>query len=402
MIYTSVYDKTREATERTSRFVSSCGGTRSGKTISILQYIFHLLLRGSQTGRPAVLVSVVSETMPHLKRGAIRDFKTYLAEYLDMERWSEGNFTYTFPNGSILEFFSADAASKVHGPARDYLFINEGQNLEWETVRQLLIRTRKIVWIDYNPTHTFWVHEKIECRDTCVTIHSTYLDNKDRDTGEWMLPPEQIQEIESNRGDANWWRVYGEGKVGQLEGLIFPDFEQVDDLPKPEERPDGMVEAYGLDFGFTNDPSVLIHVLVDTRSREIWADEVFYRTGMLNSDMAAAMKEAEVKRKTVYADAAEPKTIEELRRYGFNVQPSYKATRKAEQLQAMKGYRQKITKRSLNLIREHRGYTWQRDKDGSFLNEPVGVQDHAEDALRYGCFPALKAYRESHRTISLT
>jgi phage terminase large subunit len=228
------------------------------------------------------------------------------------------------------------------------------------------------------------------------------LDNKDRETGEWMLSDEQIAEIESNKDDKYWWRVYGEGKVGQLEGLIFPDFEQVDDLPSPEERPDGMVEAYGLDFGFTNDPSVLIHVLVDNRSREIWADEVFYRTGMLNSDMAAAMKEAGVGRKTVYADASEPKTIEELRRYGFNVQPCYKSTRKAEQLQAMKGYRQKITKRSLNLIREHRGYTWQRDKDGSYLNEPIGVQDHAEDALRYGCFPALKAYRESRRIISLT
>jgi phage terminase large subunit len=402
MNLTDVYTKTYEATRQTSRFVSSCGGTRSGKTISILQLMYFIIAAESNAGLPKTVNSVVSETMPHLRRGAIRDFKIYLAEYLDMERWSEGSYTYTFPNGSILEFFSADSASKVHGPARDRLFLNEGQNMKWETVRQLLVRTRKTVWIDYNPTHEFWVHTKIESRDTCVKINSTYLDNKDRETGEWMLSDEQIAEIESNKDDKYWWRVYGEGKVGQLEGLIFPDFEQVDDLPNPEERPDGMVEAYGLDFGFTNDPSVLIHVLVDTRSRVIWADEVFYRTGMLNSDMAAAMKEAGVGRKTVYADAAEPKTIEELRRYGFNVRPCYKATRKAEQLQAMKGYRQKITKRSLNLIREHRGYTWQRDKDGSYLNEPVAVQDHAEDGFRYGCFPALKAYRESRRIISLT
>ncbi len=394
MIYTSVYDKTREATERTSRFVSSCGGTRSGKTISILQYIFHLLLRGSQTGRPAVLVSVVSETMPHLKRGAIRDYKTYLAEYLDMERWSEGNFTYTFPNGSILEFFSADAASKVHGPARDYLFINEGQNLEWETVRQLLIRTRKIVWIDYNPTHTFWVHEKIECRDTCVTIHSTYLDNKDRDTGEWMLPPEQIAEIESNRGDVNWWRVYGEGKVGQVEGLIFPDFEQVDALP---EVTDGMIDVYGLDFGFTNDPSVLLHILIDTRKRELWVDELFYRTGMLNADMAQAARAENVGRRAIYADSAEPRTCEELRRYGLNVIGAYKATRKAEQLQALKGYALKITKRSVNTIREARGYTWQRTGDGQWLNEPIAFQDHAMDALRYGAFPNLPQFQQTTR-----
>lgn len=391
-----VFVQTKKAWLSKPRYISSCGGTRSGKTFSNLQ----LLILVANTRK--VTISVVSETMPHLKRGAIRDFQNIMGTEFDETRWNKTDAIYTFPNGSIIEYFSADSPAKVHGPARDILFLNEAQNISYDIARHLFVRTSERILIDYNPTHTFWVNERIEPSEDCVCIHSTYKDNCDCATGETFLSPEQIQEIESNRGDANWWRVYGEGKVGQLEGLIFPDFEQVDDLPRPEERPDGMVEAYGLDFGFTNDPSVLIHVLVDNRSREIWADEVFYRTGMLNSDMAAAMKEAGVGRKTVYADAAEPKTIEELRRYGFNVQPSYKSTRKAEQLQAMKGYRQKITKRSLNLIREHRGYTWQRDKDGSYLNEPISVQDHAEDALRYGCFPALKAYRESRRIISLT
>lgn len=394
MAHTKVFKLTKDAVLQTPRprYVVSVGGTRSGKTFAILQVLNYLV----ETDNAGEVTSVVSETLPHLKRGAIRDFEAIIGHPLkDDPQWNETEHVYTYPKGGKLEFFSVDNPSRVQGPARKRLFINEGIHIKYDTYRQLAVRTAGVIFIDYNPEFVSWIEERIQPKDNCVTIHSTYKDND-------YLTAEQIQEIESNRGDANWWRVYGEGKVGQLEGLIFPDFEQVDDLPKPEERPDGMVEAYGLDFGFTNDPSVLIHVLVDTRSREIWADEVFYRTGMLNSDMAAAMKEAEVKRKTVYADAAEPKTIEELRRYGFNVQPSYKATRKAEQLQAMKGYRQKITKRSLNLIREHRGYTWQRDKDGSFLNEPVGVQDHAEDALRYGCFPALKAYRESHRTISLT
>lgn len=391
-----VFVQTKKAWLSKPRYISSCGGTRSGKTFSNLQ----LLILVANTRK--VTTSVVSETMPHLKRGAIRDFQNIMGTEFDETRWNKTDAIYTFPNGSIIEYFSADSPAKVHGPARDILFLNEAQNISYDIARHLFVRTSERILIDYNPTHTFWVNERIEPSEDCVCIHSTFKDNCDCATGETFLSPEQIQEIESNRGDANWWRVYGEGKVGQLEGLIFPDFEQVDDLPKDEERPDGMVEAYGLDFGYTNDPSVLIHVLVDNRSREIWADEVFYRTGMLNSDMAAAMKEAGVGRKTVYADAAEPKTIEELRRYGFNVQPSYKSTRKAEQLQAMKGYRQKITKRSLNLIREHRGYTWQRDKDGSYLNEPISVQDHAEDALRYGCFPALKAYRESRRIISLT
>jgi phage terminase large subunit len=391
-----VFVQTKKAWLSKPRYISSCGGTRSGKTFSNLQ----LLILVANTRK--VTISVVSETMPHLKRGAIRDFQNIMGTEFDETRWNKTDAIYTFPNGSIIEYFSADSPAKVHGPARDILFLNEAQNISYDIARHLFVRTSERILIDYNPTHTFWVNERIEPSEDCVCIHSTFKDNCDCATGETFLSPEQVREIESNKGDKNWWRVYGEGKVGQLEGLIFPDFEQVDDLPRPEERPDGMVEAYGLDFGFTNDPSVLIHVLVDNRSREIWADEVFYRTGMLNSDMAAAMKEAGVGRKTVYADAAEPKTIEELRRYGFNVQPCYKSTRKAEQLQAMKGYRQKITKRSLNLIREHRGYTWQRDKDGSYLNEPISVQDHAEDALRYGCFPALKAYRESRRIISLT
>lgn len=394
MNLTEVYTKTYEATRQTSRFVSSCGGTRSGKTISILQLMYFIIAAESNAGLPKTVNSVVSETMPHLRRGAIRDFKIYLAEYLDMERWSEGSYTYTFPNGSILEFFSADSASKVHGPARDRLFLNEGQNMKWETVRQLLVRTRKIVWIDYNPTHEFWVHTKIECRPTCVKISSTYLDNKDRETGEWMLSDEQIAEIESNKDDKYWWRVYGEGKVGQLEGLIFPDFEQVDALP---EVTDGMIDVYGLDFGFTNDPSVLLHILIDTRKRELWVDELFYRTGMLNADMAQAAKGENVGRRPIYADSAEPKTCEELRRYGLNVIGAYKATRKAEQLQALKAYALKITKRSVNTIRETRGYTWQRTGDGQWLNEPIAFQDHAMDALRYGAFPNLPQFQQTTR-----
>lgn len=396
MRLTDVYTKTYEATRKTSRFVSSRGGTRSGKTISILQLMFFII---SLDQKPTIN-SVVSETMPHLKRGAIRDFKTQLAEYIDPDRWSEGNFTYTFPNGSILEFFSVDTPAKVHGPARDRLFINEGQNLEWETIRQLLVRTRGLVWIDYNPTHTFWVQERIENRDTCVTIHSTYLDNRDRETGESMLTEEQVTEIESNKNDSNWWRVYGEGRVGVLEGLVFPDFEQVDALP---EKADGMTEVWGMDYGFTNDPTTLIHCYVDNRKKEIWLDERLYRTGMLNEDIAAVMKQEKIGRAVrVYADSAEPKTNETIRRYGFNIVGSYKATKIAEQLQAMKGYKIYVTKRSLNLIRELRSYVWMKDKNGEWLNEPVDVLNHAIDAARYAVFPVIKVHKESHSTLSRT
>lgn len=388
MIYTDVFCRTAEAVTKTDRFVSSCGGTRSGKTISILQFLF-LLVSQDKT---ATINSVVSETMPHLKRGAIRDFQTCIDLY-DETCWSRGTSTYTFPSGAIIEFFSADSPAKVHGPARDRLFLNECQNIDWEIARQLFVRTRGKIFLDYNPTHQFWVNDRVETRDNCVTIHSTFLDNKDYKTGESTLSAEQIAEIESNKNDTNWWRIYGLGLVGQLEGLIFPDFEQCDTMP---ERTDGMVESYGLDFGFTNDPSTLVHCLTDTRKKEIWADECFYRTGMLNADMANEMKRLQVGRGIpVYADCAEPKTIQDLHGYGFNVLPCQKAVKKAEQLQQMKGYRLKVTKRSLNLIRELRGYTWARDKDGQWLNEPIGILDHSIDALRYGCFPYLRTLQGS-------
>lgn len=368
---TKVFDKLAEAWACKPRYINSMGGTRSGKTFAALQLLTYV---ASNDTRPT-LTSVVSETLPHLKRGAIRDFETIMETNLKTdERWNASAGIYTFANGSKMEFFSADTPAKVHGPARDRLFVNEANHIPYETFRQLAVRTRGIILVDYNPTMTFYMTDVISARENCVTIQSTYKDNE-------YLTAEQIAEIESNKGDANWWRVYGEGKIGQLEGLIFPDFEQIDRLP------DGgnMVETYGQDYGFAHDPSTMVHCLIDTRRKAIYADEIYYRTGMLNSDMAAEMKRNDVSRSVpIYGDCAEPKTIEELHRYGYNVQPCYKATRKAEQLQMMRGYTLYVTKQSVNLIRELRGYVWQTDKDGKMLNEPSPFNDHAIDALRYG------------------
>ena len=385
-----VYDKMVQAAQTLPRYILSEGGTRSGKTFAALQFFWFLLGKDKQP----TINSVVSETMPHLKRGAIRDFQQILGVTWDENQWNKSESIYTHPiSGSKLEFFSADAPAKVHGPARKRLFLNECNHIDWETARQLFVRTSGLIMLDYNPTHVFWANEIIERRDNCVKIHSTYKDNP-------FLSAEQIREIESNKGDINWWRVYGEGKVGQLEGLIFPDFVQVDALP---EKTDGMIEAYGWDFGFTNDPSVLMHAYVDTRKKEIWADELCYRKGMLNSDMATEMKTQQIPRNVpVYGDAAEPKTIEDLHRYGFNVLPSFKATRKAEQLQQMRGYSLKVTKRSLNTIRELRGYTWQKDKDGNWLNEPIQVADHCMDSLRYAVNQYIATPVRGHSGISAT
>lgn len=380
MIYTPVYDRTMDAIIATDRFVSSCGGTRSGKTFANLQCVFELAVQD----KLPTITSVVSETFPHLKRGAIRDFQIALGDYWDEKCWSKGEYVYTLPNGSIIEFFSADSPAKVHGPARDRLFINEVQTIPYEIARQLFVRTRGLIILDYNPTHSFWANELIETRPECRKVHSTYLDNP-------FLTPEQIAEIEANRHDRNWWQVYGEGKVGTLEGLIY-QFEQIDEMPDAV----GLRETWGIDFGFTHDPTAIVRVLADTKRKIAYVDEIDYRTGLMNGDIAKVLRDAQVHRAThIWADAAEPKSIAEIgAASGCNVRPCDKSApvrsdRLKFQLLWMQGWKIYVTKRSLNLIRELRNYTWEKDRDGKLTDRPIDTFNHALDAMRYALFSEL-------------
>ena len=375
-----------DALFRRPRYISSCGGTRSGKTYSALQ-LFVILVQNDT--RPTVN-SVVSETFPHLRKGAIREFQSIMeTEGLwNPDSWSKTESTYTFDNGAIIEFFSVDNASKVHGPARDRLFINECQFIPYNTARQLFVRTRGLIILDYNPVQSFWANEDIERRDNCVRVHSTYKDND-------FLTSEQLEEIESNKGDSNWWRVYGDGKVGQLEGLIY-DIEVIDAMPDAT----GLVEIYGLDFGFTNDPTAIVRVLADTRRRILCVDEVCYRTRMLNMDIVHALQQAGVPKRSVpiYADCSEPKSIEEISRAGYNIKPCDKgaATRTDKlkfQLQYMQGWSIKVAKNAVNTIKEGRNYTWAKDKEGHSLQYPVDVWNHAMDAMRYAAYTHLASGR---------
>ena len=382
MEFTPTFKKLKDAWMKRPRYIDSAGGTRSGKTYAALQLLFLLAV----SDKKPTITSVVSETFPHLKRGAIRDFKTLLGQSFNEDWWSASDSIYRLPNGAMVEFFSADQPSKVHGPARDRLFINEAVNIDYDTARQLFVRTREFIMLDYNPTHAFWVHTDIQPRENCASIHSTYKDNP-------YLTAEQIAEIEGQKHDANWWRVYGEGLVGQLEGLIF-EFEQVDAMPERG----GMIETYGIDFGFTNDPTAICHTFIDTRKRELWFDEVCYQRGMLNADIVAALKGAGVRGSVpVICDAAEPKTIAEIHNNGYNALPCYKATRVAEQLQAMRGYKIHVTKQSINAVRELRGYVWMKDKDGRLLNEPTPYNNHFIDAARYSCFQYIGAGQQTTR-----
>lgn len=371
---TRVYYEIRAALTRADvRYVDNAGGTRSGKTFSTLQVLVELA-KGSRD----LLISVVSETMPHLKRGAIRDFKAILADEWNDGAWNKTESIYTFPTGSIIEFFSADQPGKVHGPARDVLFINEANHISYDTARQLLVRTRLFAIFDYNPTAMFWVHEQIAPRANCVSIHSTYQDNP-------FLTDEQVAEIESNKGDNNWWRVYGLGLVGQAEGLIYTNWEQCEALPEVG----GRLRSFGLDYGFSNSYTALVECIIDRGRREIWAREHLYKRGIINEQIVAAMERAEVPRHStpVWADCAEPKSNKELRLAGFNIQDSQKSVRIADQLTELTAWRLYVTKDSVDFIKELRGYAWAQDKSGAWLNEPVKELDHACDAYRYACYP---------------
>ncbi len=368
------------------RYTDMCGGTRSGKTYAILQLLVVKASRGVPPGSPLFIISVVSETLPHLKRGAIRDFKAIMqnAGIWNEKRWNRTDCVYDFGNGVILEFFSADSPGKVHGPARDILFINEAQNIDYETARQLFVRTRGRIIIDYNPVRSFWVHEQLQGRPECASVSSTYKDND-------FLTPAQVAEIESNRGNSNWWRVYGEGLVGQAEGVIF-EFRQIEKMPDAG----GMVETYGIDFGFTNDPTVILRALIHTGRRELYLDQMEYRTGMLNRDIIQVLKRDRVPLRTlpIFADAAEPKSIAEIAQAGYNCKPSYKATRKAEQIAFLQQYHLYVTQRSVEGIRELRNYCWARDKEGRPLNEPQAFNDHFCDAMRYAAYSPFADFKK--------
>lgn len=388
---TRVFDEIAKAYRDGYRGVDSRGGTRSTKTYSALQFLVFLAV-GLARKR---VISVVSETLPHLKKGAIRDFEKILQDegiisgtLKDDARWNATDHTFSFTSGTIIEFFSADAPGKVHGPSRDILFINEGQNIPWETARQLMIRTREFIIVDYNPTHEFWAHTELATDPRFKQIVSTYKDNR-------FLTQAQIEDIEKGKKNANWWRVYGLGLTGQLEGVIY-QFEQIDRMPDSP----GLVRIGGLDYGFTNSKTAGVDILADVRRKKLYLDEMFYGSGMHNFDIIASLNAHGFPKKgpRLYADCAEPKANSEIKLAGFNVWPSDKGKEITFQISFIQGWEIYVTKTSTNIIHEFRNYLWDTDRDGNRLNHPIKDYDHAMDAFRYGVFGQLADFRPPHNT----
>lgn len=349
------------------RIKGIAGGTSASKTISILM----ILIDKAQSDPKPTLTSVVSESFPHLKRGAIRDFLNIMEAhgYFQDSKWNKTDYTYTFDNGSKIEFFSADMPSKVRGPRRDRLFINEANNIPYEAYDQLEIRTKDEIWLDWNPTNEFWFYTDVKDKPGVDFLKLTYKDNEGLDEN-------IVKSIESRKGNANWWKVYGLGELGEVESKIYKGWEIIDDIPH-----EARLERYGLDFGYSQDPAVIVAIYYYNGGYIL--DEVTYQVGLKNRQLADIIKNLEPG--LVIADSAEPKSIDELKEYGINVLPSIKGQGSVNRgINYVQDQKISMTKRSLNLIKEYRNYLWKTDKDGKITNIPDVGFDHSMDAVRYG------------------
>lgn len=344
------------------------GGTSASKTISVLIYLIHR----AQTDTTPTVTSVVSESFPHLKRGAIRDFLNILQaqKYYDDKLWNATDFTYTFETGSKIEFFSADQPGKVRGPRRDRLFINEANNVPFETFEQLEVRTKEFIFIDFNPTNEFWLFtDVLGKRDDVEHIILTYKDNE-------ALDPNIVAAIEARKNRPSWWKVYGEGQLGEVEGRIYTGWQIIDEVPY-----EARLERYGVDFGWHPDPAAIIAVYYFNGGYIL--DEVAYQLEMSNREIAETLKN--LPKALAIGDSAEPKSIHEIKSYGVNLIPTLKGADSVRHgIKAVQDQRISVTKRSVNLIKEYRNYLWDTDKDGHILpGVPAPGNDHALDAARY-------------------
>lgn len=308
------------------------------------------------------------------------DFENIMKDrnYWDDKAWVKTpKPTYTFPTGSKIEFLSVDTYGKAHGPRRDVLFVNECNNLSYNIVDQLIVRTRDIIWLDWNPVSEFWFYnEFLGKRDDIDFITLTYLDNE-------ALDENTKKEIETRKDRKAWWKVYGLGELGEVEGKIYKDW-AIEELPH-----NARLERYGLDFGYTNDPTAIVGIYY-FNGGYIW-DEVAYQKGLSNKQIADIIQNQDYPQVLVIADSAEPKSIDELKGYGLNILGAEKgADSVSNGIQLVQSQRISMTPRSLNIIKEYRNYLWKIDKDGKVLNTPEGIFNHAMDAGRYAMSSIIK------------
>lgn len=355
------------------RIKAVAGGTSASKTISILLILIDKCVVYANRG-DSLLVSVVSESLPHLKRGAMRDFINIMEShgYFKEANWNRTDFSYSFSPKVKMEFFGVDSPDKVRGPRRDVLFMNEANNCPYHSFDQLEVRTKDEIWLDWNPTNEFWFYSEIlphrEVDLDFVTL--TYKDND-------ALSENIVQSIESRRHNAGWWKVYGEGQLGEVEGKIYKDWTIVDAVPH-----EARLERLGLDFGYANDPAALVAVYFYNGGYIV--DELIHRTHMSNRKIADYINSSNYTNILVVADSAEPKSIDEMREYDVNITGAIKGSGSRNfGIQFVQDQRMSMTKRSVNVIKSYRNYMWRTDKDGNILDIPDHHFSDAMDAIRY-------------------
>jgi phage terminase large subunit len=352
------------------------GGTSAGKTYAIIPILIDKALK-----KERLKITVVAETLPAVKEGALDIFKTIMEE---TGRWIETNWnasslTYTFGNKSRIQFKSFDSEGKAKASGkRDVLFLNEANHIHFPIADALMIRSIE-TYIDFNPDNEFWVHTEVLQEPNSEFLLLTYLDNEglSKETLEDLLIKKK--KAETSNYWANWWKVYGEGQIGNLQGVVFGNWQQVDAIPK-----DAKLKGYGMDFGYTNDPTTLI-AIYEMDGVDYW-DEVIYQTQLTNPELSKLMKSNNVSQSAnIYADSAEPKSIAELKQMGWRgVEGAVKGADSITfGIQRIQERTIKVTKRSLNIIKELRSYTWATDRDGKTLNKPIDAFNHSIDAIRY-------------------
>lgn len=356
------------------------GSSSAGKTIAILIILIDMAIK-----RPNLEISVIAESIPHLKRGALKDFLKIMKATgrFSASRYNATDRKYTFANGSYMEFFSPES---VIGSRRNVLYINEANYIKYDDYHQMAIRTSDEIFLDFNPANEFWATTKVINEPNAETITLTYLDNESRPANVDEEFGIALAEAEKEKAQGlpitsywqNWCRVYVHGLTGNLQGVVFNNWELIDVIP------DGVpFLSHGLDFGFTNDPTALIAVYL--KDKNIYLNQLIYETQLINSDIVAKLPGLNVqKQDTIIADSAEPKSIAEIKRSGYNVTSAKKGADSIKaSIDKLQEYKIFITKDSTDIIKEFRSYRWKVDSSGKSLNEPVDFMNHGIDAVRY-------------------
>jgi phage terminase large subunit len=355
------------------------GGTSSGKTYSILQVLFTIAIEN-----PKFVITIVGQDIPNLKRGAIRDAQNIVSENLSVSsqvlKWNNSDKIYTFRNGSIIEFTSYESSQDAKNGKRHVLFVNEANGIDYNVFSELDLRTSYRTFIDYNPNAEFWVHEKVIPMQNVAYFISNFEHNP-------FLSDNIIQGILRLKTiDSQLWRVYGLGQTGKIQGLVF-NFRTVDKMPEQLNK-----LAYGMDFGFTNDPTTLVKCGLS--DGVLYGEELIYQTGLTNRDINKLLIESGVnKHDLIFADSADPKSIQELKLYGWNIKGADKGADSINySIDIIKSYGDiNLTRNSYNWIKEANSYKWREERSGTKINKPIDAFNHCWDACRYYALGMLAA-----------